>query len=190
MSLIVFFSVFHSLKSSTLSSMCWLSLLPVMASSMRIWWSGSVLRCRSPRLGASMDSRLPLRTFIRRCTVCSLTRISENQQKESTCSMLLRQVSFLGCVYCNIHMSSLRHNYFSALNRAVIHWHDTPFFPFLTVPCVKQKADWALKWIASETASFSERIVAFAAVEGIFFSGSFAAIFWLKKRFGNITYCA
>ncbi|CAB0010584.1 unnamed protein product [Nesidiocoris tenuis] len=51
-----------------------------------------------------------------------------------------------------------------------------------TMDCVKQKADWALQWIASESASFGERIVAFAAVEGIFFSGSFAAIFWLKKR--------
>lgn len=50
------------------------------------------------------------------------------------------------------------------------------------LPCVKKKADWALKWIASKTATFGERIVAFAAVEGIFFSGSFAAIFWLKKR--------
>ncbi|XP_076068505.1 ribonucleoside-diphosphate reductase subunit M2 B-like [Oratosquilla oratoria] len=51
-----------------------------------------------------------------------------------------------------------------------------------TLPCVKKKADWALKWIASETASYAERIIAFASVEGIFFSGSFAAIFWLKKR--------
>lgn len=51
-----------------------------------------------------------------------------------------------------------------------------------TLPCVKKKADWALKWISSKTASFGERIVAFAAVEGIFFSGSFASIFWLKKR--------
>lgn len=51
-----------------------------------------------------------------------------------------------------------------------------------TLPCVKKKADWALKWIGSATASFGERIVAFAAVEGIFFSGSFASIFWLKKR--------
>ncbi|XP_063611720.1 ribonucleoside-diphosphate reductase subunit M2-like [Penaeus indicus] len=51
-----------------------------------------------------------------------------------------------------------------------------------TLPCVRKKADWALKWIAHETASYAERIVAFAAVEGIFFSGSFAAIFWLKKR--------
>lgn len=51
-----------------------------------------------------------------------------------------------------------------------------------TLPCVKKKADWALNWISSKTASFGERIVAFAAVEGIFFSGSFASIFWLKKR--------
>jgi ribonucleoside-diphosphate reductase subunit M2 len=50
-----------------------------------------------------------------------------------------------------------------------------------TVPCVKKKADWALKWIESSE-SFAERLVAFAAVEGIFFSGSFCSIFWLKKR--------
>ncbi|KAG2130950.1 ribonucleotide reductase small subunit, partial [Suillus bovinus] len=51
-----------------------------------------------------------------------------------------------------------------------------------TIPCVKHKADWALKWIANRSATFAEHLVAFAAVEGIFFSGSFAAIFWLKKR--------
>lgn len=51
-----------------------------------------------------------------------------------------------------------------------------------TMPCVKKKADWALQWIGSQTASFGMRVIAFAAVEGIFFSGSFAAIFWLKKR--------
>jgi len=49
-----------------------------------------------------------------------------------------------------------------------------------TVPSVKKKADWALKWIDSD--SFAERLIAFAAVEGIFFSGSFCSIFWLKKR--------
>src|SRR6185436_753229 len=49
-----------------------------------------------------------------------------------------------------------------------------------TVPCVKKKADWALRWI--DKGSFAERLVAFAAVEGIFFSGSFCSIFWLKKR--------
>ncbi|XP_020351890.1 ribonucleoside-diphosphate reductase subunit M2 [Oncorhynchus kisutch] len=51
-----------------------------------------------------------------------------------------------------------------------------------TLPCVKRKADWALNWIGNKNAEFGERVVAFAAVEGIFFSGSFAAIFWLKKR--------
>eukprot|EP00249_Psilotum_nudum_P009231 c217_g1_i1 orf=258-1253(+) len=50
-----------------------------------------------------------------------------------------------------------------------------------TIPCVTKKADWALRWIESAN-SFAERLVAFAAVEGIFFSGSFCAIFWLKKR--------
>lgn len=51
-----------------------------------------------------------------------------------------------------------------------------------TVPCIKKKADWALHWISDKRSSFAERLVAFACVEGIFFSGSFAAIFWLKKR--------
>ena len=50
-----------------------------------------------------------------------------------------------------------------------------------TVPAVKKKAEWALRWIGGE-APFAQRLVAFACVEGIFFSGSFCAIFWLKKR--------
>ncbi|KAJ3379440.1 Ribonucleotide-diphosphate reductase (RNR), small subunit [Entophlyctis sp. JEL0112] len=50
------------------------------------------------------------------------------------------------------------------------------------VPCIKKKADWALKWISDKASHFSVRLVAFAVVEGIFFSGSFAAIFWLRKR--------
>ena len=50
-----------------------------------------------------------------------------------------------------------------------------------TIPCVKKKADWALRWIENAP-SFAHRLVAFAAVEGIFFSGSFCSIFWLKKR--------
>ena len=49
-------------------------------------------------------------------------------------------------------------------------------------PAVKHKADWALQWIDNSEASFATRLLAFAAVEGIFFSGSFCAIFWLKKR--------
>ena len=50
------------------------------------------------------------------------------------------------------------------------------------LPPVKRKADWAMKWINDTESTYGERLVAFAAVEGIFFSGSFAAIFWLKKR--------
>lgn len=51
-----------------------------------------------------------------------------------------------------------------------------------TVPCVARKAQWALQWCDQNQASFAERCVAFGVVEGIFFSGSFCAIFWLKKR--------
>ena len=51
-----------------------------------------------------------------------------------------------------------------------------------TVPCIQKKADWALSWMASEEADFPTRVMAFAAVEGIFFSGAFCSIFWLKQR--------
>lgn len=57
---------------------------------------------------------------------------------------------------------------------------DRLFNALETVPCVAKKGEWALRWIASE--NFTERLIAFAAVEGIFFSGSFCSIFWLKKR--------
>ena len=50
------------------------------------------------------------------------------------------------------------------------------------IPCIKRKAEWALRWTDPEQATFAERLIAFASVEGIFFSGSFCAIFWLKKR--------
>jgi len=51
-----------------------------------------------------------------------------------------------------------------------------------TIPSVGKKAKWAIKWINDEKSSFAKRVVAFAVVEGIFFSGSFCSIFWLKKR--------
>lgn len=57
---------------------------------------------------------------------------------------------------------------------------DRLFHAIDTVPAVKKKAEWALRWI--ENGTFAERLVAFAAVEGIFFSGSFCSLFWLKKR--------
>jgi ribonucleoside-diphosphate reductase beta chain len=51
-----------------------------------------------------------------------------------------------------------------------------------TIPCVKKKAQWAIHWMQSEDADFASRLMAFAAVEGIFFSGAFCSIFWLKER--------
>jgi len=51
-----------------------------------------------------------------------------------------------------------------------------------TIPCIEKKAQWAMKWFDNTSHSFAERLFAFACVEGIFFSGSFCAIFWLKKR--------
>lgn len=57
---------------------------------------------------------------------------------------------------------------------------DKLFHAIDTVPCVGKKAEWAIRWI--NNGSFAERLIAFAAVEGIFFSGSFCSIFWLKKR--------
>lgn len=50
-----------------------------------------------------------------------------------------------------------------------------------TIPCIKKKADWAIKWINSDDASFAKRLVAFACVEGVFFSGAFCSIFWLRQ---------
>lgn len=59
-----------------------------------------------------------------------------------------------------------------------------------TVPCVRAKADWALKYIESSN-RFAERLVAFAIVEGVFFSASFCSIYWLKKRgdISTVAYC-
>ncbi len=62
------------------------------------------------------------------------------------------------------------------------HEKDTILRSIQTIPCVQKKAEWALQWIDSQEASFATRLLAFAAVEGIFFSGAFCAIFWLKQR--------
>ncbi len=56
------------------------------------------------------------------------------------------------------------------------------FNAIATFPCIKKKSDWAQKWIHDNRSSFATRLVAFACVEGIFFSGAFCSIFWLKKR--------
>jgi len=62
----------------------------------------------------------------------------------------------------------------------------TLFRAMFDIPCVQAKARWAIKWLQDESACFAQRLVAFAAVEGIFFSGSFCAIYWLKHIKGDI----
>lgn len=59
---------------------------------------------------------------------------------------------------------------------------DRLFCALENFPCIKKKADWAIKWINDKRSSFATRLVAFACVEGIFFSGAFCSIYWLKKR--------
>ena len=59
---------------------------------------------------------------------------------------------------------------------------DKLFSALENFPCIRKKADWAIKWINDKRSSFATRLVAFACVEGIFFSGAFCSIFWLKKR--------
>jgi ribonucleoside-diphosphate reductase subunit M2 len=59
---------------------------------------------------------------------------------------------------------------------------DHLFETIKTIPCIKLKAEWALRWVSDSRLTFAERLVAFAVIEGIFSSGFFAAIFWIKKR--------
>ena len=59
---------------------------------------------------------------------------------------------------------------------------DRIFNAILHIPCIKQKADWCFKWINDQDASFAQRLIAFAIVEGVFFSGAFCSIFWLKEK--------
>ena len=82
-------------------------------------------------------------------------------------------------------MENIHSEMYSLLIDTLIHDADERerlFHAVERVPCVAKKARWAQRWISSTEASFAERLVAFAVVEGIFFSGSFCAIFWLKKR--------
>merc|ERR1712180_176216 len=96
------------------------------------------------------------------------------------------QVPEARCFYgFQIAMENIHSEMYSLLIDTFIKDHaerERLFNAIETVPAVKKKAEWALAWINEENASYAERVVAFAAVEGIFFSGSFASIFWMKKR--------
>jgi ribonucleoside-diphosphate reductase beta chain len=111
---------------------------------------------------------------------------SDGIVNENLAANFLREVQFpeAKCFYgFQIMMENIHSETYSLLIDTYI--RDTQeknrlFNALETVPCVKRKGEWALRWIQSE--NFAERLVAFAAVEGIFFSGSFCSIFWLKKR--------
>jgi ribonucleotide reductase beta subunit family protein with ferritin-like domain len=95
------------------------------------------------------------------------------------------QVPEVRCFYgFQIAMENIHSETYSLLIDTYIHDTNEKNLLFRAVDnfeVIKEKADWALKWI-NNTDSFAERLIAFAAVEGIFFSGSFCSIFWLKKR--------
>lgn len=84
-----------------------------------------------------------------------------------------------------IAMESIHSETYSLLIDTYIHDSDqkTKLFEATSnFPCIAKKADWAKKWINDNRSSFAARLVAFAAIEGIFFSSSFACIYWIKKR--------
>ncbi|VDD90106.1 unnamed protein product [Enterobius vermicularis] len=83
---------------------------------------------------------------------------------------------FMECVHSEMYSKQIE-AYIRDEKERMMHYDAIHQFP-----CIKKKADWALRWIYDKTFPFAVRLVAFAAVEGIMFSGSFAAIFWLKKR--------
>jgi ribonucleoside-diphosphate reductase subunit M2 len=107
-----------------------------------------------------------------------------------SCSKVINLTPFCGFLQARafygfqIAIENIHSEMYSLLLETYIKDHEEKsklFNAIETIPCVTQKANWALRWInSSET--FAERILAFACVEGIFFSGSFCAIFWLKKR--------
>lgn len=84
-----------------------------------------------------------------------------------------------------IAMENIHSETYSLLIETYINNHEEKNKLFSAVknyPCIRKKADWSIKWIQDKRSSFATRLVAFACVEGIFFSGAFCSIFWLKKR--------
>lgn len=95
------------------------------------------------------------------------------------------QIPEIRCFYgFQIAMENIHSEVYSLLIDTLIKNKNEKFKLFNAIeniPCIKKKADWALKWITNSK-SFAERLIAFICVEGIFFSGAFCSIFWLKKR--------
>jgi ribonucleoside-diphosphate reductase beta chain len=109
--------------------------------------------------------------------------VTENLLQRFTADVPVLEVTFFYSLQA--HMECVHSLTYSLLIDALI--KDTReknrlFNAIETISVVKLKADWAIKWIESDTASFASRLIAFLIVEGIFFSGSFCALFWLKER--------
>jgi ribonucleotide reductase beta subunit family protein with ferritin-like domain len=113
-----------------------------------------------------------------RIKIINIEKISENESTYCFNESKKHRGIFNGILTCQSESYSLlidtyikdkekKHNLFNAI---------------ANYPCIKKKADWAQKWIHDNRSSFASRLVAFACVEGIFFSGAFCSIFWLKKR--------
>jgi ribonucleoside-diphosphate reductase subunit M2 len=96
------------------------------------------------------------------------------------------QVSEIRAFYAmQIFMESIHNETYSLMIETYIHNSEEKHKLLNAIdnyPCIKKKADWAKKWIGDNRSSFSTRLVAFAIIEGIFFSSSFASIYWIKKR--------
>lgn len=92
---------------------------------------------------------------------------------------------FMNNIACFLFFQNVHSEMYSRLIEAYVKdkaEQKTLFSAIQNFPAIKRKAEWAMKWTNNESACFGERVCAFAAVEGIFFSGSFAAIFWLKSK--------
>lgn len=114
----------------------------------------------------------------KRITVVSVTKILEDEPTYCFNEPIKHRGIFNGILTCQSEMYSLLiETYISEAEEK------TKLFNSLSnFPCIRKKADWAIKWIHDKRSSFSTRLLAFACVEGIFFSGAFCSIYWLKKR--------
>ncbi len=128
-----------------------------------------ILYCE--RLNNTMDNS-------KRIKITSIEKISENDSTYCFNEPLKHRGIFNGILTCQSETYSLLIDSYvsdeedkTKLFKAIEHY-----------PCIKKKAEWAQKWIHDNRSHFSSRLVAFACVEGIFFSGAFCSIFWLKKR--------
>jgi ribonucleotide reductase beta subunit family protein with ferritin-like domain len=129
----------------------------------------NVIYCE--RLNGTMD-------VSSRIKIVDIQKISENESTYCFNEPLKHRGIFNGILTCQSESYSLLIDTYIKDEE-----HKERLFNAIdTFPCIKKKADWAKKWIGDNRSSFATRLVAFACIEGIFFSGAFCSIFWLKKR--------